>query len=64
MFLSSGTPLLGLFIFVFLRNTNSEIIKCILVDYYLVNSIICSGSEKSKPGSPSGGIFFPLVYSK
>ena len=23
-----------------------------------------SGSEKSKPGMPSGGIFLPLVYSK
>lgn len=31
---------------------------------YFVNSTIDSGSEKSNPGIPSGGIFFPLVYSK
>lgn len=31
---------------------------------YFVNSTIDSGSEKSNPGIPSGGIFFPRVYSK
>ncbi len=30
---------------------------------YFVNSTIDSGSEKSNPGIPSGGIFRPRVYS-
>ena len=30
---------------------------------YLANSASCFGSERSSPGIPPGGNFFPVMYS-
>lgn len=31
---------------------------------YLANSASCLGSERSMPGIPPGGSFFPVIYSE
>lgn len=31
---------------------------------YLANSASCLGSERSMPGIPPGGSFFPVMYSE
>ena len=31
--------------------------------FYLANSANCLGSDKSRPGIPPGGSFFPVMYS-
>ena len=44
------------------NNNNNNNVK-INIKLYLAKSANCFGSDKSKPGIPPTGIFFPVMYS-